>query len=271
MKKFLIPIDFSETSLNAARYAIALVEGLANSHLIFYHVYSRITLATLSSKDEGSRQKVSEQALEDIKKELNPSGSLFISCIAEEGDFIENLNDYVLGNKVDMIIMGITGSSRIKQVFMGTNTLNVIRSVNCPVMIIPPDATFHGIKTIVFTSDFKDVARTHPFDSIKKVLTFFHPVLQILNIDEEHYVELTDEYKVEKKSMEDNLGEFHPEYAFLRSYDFMDGINEFVESRNIDAILTLPRKQGLISQLFKTSHTKKLAYHSKIPIIAIPS
>lgn len=271
MKKFLVPIDFSETSVNAAKYAVALVEGLSDSHLILYHVYSKITLATLSSKDEGSRQKVSEQALTDIKNELNPSGSLFISCVAEEGSFVENISDYTLANKVDMIIMGITGSSKIKQVFMGTNTLNVVRNVNCPVMIIPPQATYHGLKKVAFTSDFKDVARTHPFGVIKKLLNFFNPQLHILNVDEEHFVELTDEYKIERKSMEDNLHEFNPEFAFLRSYDFVDGINTFVEARDIDAIITLPRKQGFISQLFKTSHTKMLAYHSSVPIIAIPS
>lgn len=271
MKKFLVPIDFSETSINAAKYAVALVDGIADSHLIFYHVYGKITLATLSAKDEGSRQKVSEQALQEIKNELNPSGSMFISCVAEEGSLIESLSDYILGNKVDMIIMGITGSSRIRQVFMGTNTLNVVRNVNCPVMIIPPGAQYKGLERVVFTSDFTDVARTHPFDSIKKVLGFFKPELQILNVDEEHFVELTDEYKIERKSMEDNLAEFNPTFAFLRAYDFIDGINSFVESRSMDAIITLPRKQGFISQLFKTSHTKELAYHSRIPIIAIPS
>lgn len=270
MKKFLIPIDFSETSVNAAKYAISLVSGNADTHLIFYHVYSKINLATLSSKEEGSRFKISERTLEGLKSELNPSGALFISCVVEEGSFVENLSEYILGNKVDLIIMGITGSSRIKQVFMGTNTLNVVRSVNCPVMIIPPQAAYSGIKKVVFTSDFKDVARTTPFDSIKVVLNFFKPELYILNVDEDHYVELSEEYKVEKKSMETNLQEFHPDYAFMRSYDFVDGINSFIETRNIDAIITLPRKKGFISQLFKTSHTKMLAYHSKVPIIAIP-
>jgi hypothetical protein len=44
-----------------------------------------------------------------------------------------------------------------------------------------------------------------------------------------------------------------------------------VETREIDAIITVPRKHNFLSQLFKTSHTKKLAYHSNVPIIAIPA
>lgn len=271
MKKFLVPIDFSETSENAAKYAVELVASLdQESHLIFYHVYSRIILPTLTARDEGSRQKVSEQALDALKKKLNPGGEQFISCVAEEGSFIENISDYVLANKIDLIIMGITGSSRIAQVFMGTSTLNVVRNVNCPVMIIPPEAKFKGLKKVLFTSDFKDVARTHPFPVLQKIMDMFKPELQIVNVDEEHFVELTDEYKIERSAMEDKLGMYNPEFTFLRAFDFIDGVNTIVQTRNFDAIITLPRKQGVLAQLFKTSHTKKLAYHSSIPIIAIP-
>jgi nucleotide-binding universal stress UspA family protein len=167
--------------------------------------------------------------------------------------------------------MGITGSSRITQVFMGTNTLNVIRNISCPVMIIPPDAKYTGVKKVVLTSDFKDVARTTPFASIIKILDTFKPHLDILNVDSEHFVELTDEFKLEKEAMKDKLQAFNPEFSFLRAYDFVEGISSFVDSRNIDAIITVPRKHNFLSQLFVTSHTKKLAYHSNVPIIAVPA
>jgi nucleotide-binding universal stress UspA family protein len=271
MKKFLIPIDFSDTSINAARYAVELTREIADAQIILYHVYSKISLAILTSKEEGSRQMVSEGALLDVKNKISQNSADSISCVAEEGSFIENISDYVLGHNIDMIIMGITGSSKITQVFMGTNTLNVIRHISCPVMIIPPDAHFTGLKKVVFTSDFKDVARTTPFVVLKEFLDTFKPQLDILNVDSEHYVELTDEYKIEREAMEDKLNVYNPEFSFLRAYDFLDGISSFVETKNIDAIITLPRKHNYLSQLFKTSHTKKLAYHSTVPIIAIPS
>ncbi|MDP4285284.1 MAG: universal stress protein [Bacteroidota bacterium] len=269
MKKFLVPIDFSDTSINAAKYAVTLTEGIPDVNIILYHVYSRISLATLTSKEEGSRQLVSEAELKVIKSQIS-KGTENISCVAEEGSFIENISDYVMGNFIDLVVMGITGSSRITQVFMGTNTLNVIRHINCPVMIIPPEAHFTGLKKVVFTSDFKDVARTTPFIPLKKILDIFKPKLDILNVDSEHYVELTDEFKIERDAMEDKLGEYQPEFSFLRAFDFLDGINQYVEAKNIDAIITVPRKHSFLSQLFKTSHTKKLAYHSHLPIIAIP-
>ena len=269
MKKFLVPIDFSDTSFNAAKYAVALTRQIPEAHITLYHVYSRISFATLTSKEEGSRQLVSESELNKLKSRIG-EGSDRISCVAEEGSFVENIGDFALGHSFDLVIMGITGSSRITQVFMGTNTLNVIRHINCPVMIIPPNASFNGLKKVAFTSDFKDVARTTPFIALKKIIGTFKPQLHILNVDSEHYVELTEEFKIEREAMEDKLGIYDPEFSFLRAYDFLEGINSYVETKEIDAIITVPRKHSFLSQLFKTSHTKKLAYYSHVPIIAIP-
>ena len=270
MKKFLVPIDFSDTSINAAEYAVKMVQNIPEAHLFLYHVYSKISFSTLASSDEGSRQKVSELELESIKNKI-ANGFNNISCIVEDGPFLENMAEHTLSHDIDMVVMGITGSSKIAQVFMGTNTLNVIRNISCPVMIIPPNAQYTGIKKVVFTSDFEDVARTTPFAALAKILDAFKPSLDILNVDSEHYVELTEEFKLEREAMEMNLNQYHPEFSFLRAYDFLEGINEYVEAKHIDAIITLPRKHGFLSQLFKTSHTKKLAYHSTVPIIAIPA
>lgn len=270
MKKFLVPIDFSDASINSAKYAVALTNEIPDAEIILYHVFSHITFSTLTKKDEGSRQQVSEAALEEVKSKIG-IGKHNISVVAEEGSFIENIINYVMGNDIEMVLMGITGSSRITQVFMGTNTLNVIRNVNSPVMIIPPDAYYRGLKKVVFISDFKDVARTTPFSSLKNILDLFKPQLNILNVDSEHYVELTPEYKIERDEMEEKLGQYNPEFSFLRSYDFLDGISSYAETKNMDVIITVPRKHSFLSQLFKTSNTKKLAYHSKVPIIAIPA
>ncbi len=269
MKTFLVPVDFSPTSENAAKYAINLTKDITSVEIILYHVYSSISFSTLTDKDEGSRKKITDAELTALANKLNPYVNQSVKIESEEGSFIDNISKYVLSNHVDMVIMGITGSSRISQVFMGTNTLNVIRHIGTPVMIIPPDAKFTGVKNMLFVSDFKDVARTTPFTSLKNVLNFFEPKLKILNVDSEHYIELTDEFKIEREAMEDKLKGYSPEFYFLRAYDFLEGINEFAGAKEIDAIITVPKKHGFISQLFKTSHTKKLAYHSHLPTIAI--
>jgi hypothetical protein len=90
-----------------------------------------------------------------------------------------------------------------------------------------------------------------------------------VNVDSEHYVELTDEYKAERVKLEAMLKAYSPEFYFIRQYDFFDAISQFVDDKNIDLIFIVPKDRSFVSNLFKTSHTKKLAYHSHVPIVAI--
>lgn len=277
MKTFLVPVDFSEASKNAALYAAHLAATVEGGEIILYNVYGK-EYFTIGDNHENSRRNVAMNELEDLKSSIASlkssiagAGMADITYVAEEGSFVTNLEQFVNANKIDCIVMGITGSSRLTQVFMGTNTLHVIRHVDVPVMVIPPDAKYTGIKRVLFTSDFKNVKRTTPFDELTDILNMFNPALYVVNVDSEHYIELTDEYKKERAILETKLTAYSPEFSFLRSFDFLDGINLFVETNSIDAIVTVPKKHNFLAQLFQTSHTKKLAYHSHIPIFAIPA
>lgn len=268
MKTFLVPVDFSDTSKNAARYAAQLASGVQDAQIILYNASDKVHSIS-EGNDGAARKNVSSNELELLKKELNSSGNSNITFIAEEGALVANLEKFLESHNIDLIVMGITGSSRLTQVFMGTNTLNVIKHVKTPVIIVPPDAKFTSISNVLMISDFKDVANTTPFAEIRTILDLFKPNLHIVNVDSEHYIELTEEYKKERAVMISQLGDYNPEFSFLRLFDFLDGVNTFAETKNIDAILTIPKKHNFLSALFQVSHTKKLAYHSHVPIIAV--
>lgn len=275
MNKIIVPVDFSETSENAAKFAAYLSKDIPEAELILYNVFDNIEAGSdgtpLQSDDEG-RKSIMEFALQSIKKQLAVITSANISIVAEEDDhFVDSLERYVRHNGVQLIVMGITGATRLGQIFMGSNTLNLISRKTVPVIIVPPDAQFTDAKNIMLISDFKDVERTIPLAQVKSVLNLFKPRLHIVNVDSEHYIELTDEYKAERTKMDNMLKEFSPEYSFIRMFDFMDTINQVTADRNIDMIITFPKSHSFLSNVFKTSHTKKLAYHSHVPIVAIYS
>jgi hypothetical protein len=58
------------------------------------------------------------------------------------------------------------------------------------------------------------------------------------------------------------------EFYFLTMNDFFQAMDQFVKDHNIDVLLTIPKHQSNAISLFKVTHTKKLAYHSRIPILA---
>jgi nucleotide-binding universal stress UspA family protein len=276
MNNFIVPIDFSETSKNAARYAAHISTLVPDAHLILYNVFDTLEygsdsspLGTDAAEDEG-RHEIMELALESVKTELSTITGARISCVAEENSrFLDSLTKYVLENNVQLIIMGITGSTLLGQVFMGSNTLNIVKRGVVPVIIVPPDTRSQSAKNVMLLTDFQDVDHTIPIDTVKSVLNLFNPRLHIVNVDHEHYVQVTDEYKAERTKLETYLADYKPDFYFIRLFDFVEAINQFVLDNQIDLILTFPRKHSCLSNIFKTTNTKKLAYHSHVPIVAI--
>ena len=241
MNKIIVPVDFSETSENAARFAAHLSKNIPEAELILYNVFDNIEAGSdgtpLQSDDEG-RKAIMEFALQSIKKQLSSITEANISIVAEEEDhFVDSLERYVRHNGIQLIIMGITGSTRLGQIFMGSNTLKLINRKTVPVIIVPPDAQFTDAKNIMLISDFKDVDKTIPLAQVKSVLNLFKPKLHIVNVDSEHYIELTDEYKAERAKLDAMLKEFNPEYSFIRLFDFTDTINQVASDKNINMII----------------------------------
>jgi len=211
-----------------------------------------------------------ELALESVRTEISPITSARISLVAEESHrFLDTLEKYVDNNNIQLIVMGITGATRLGQIFMGSNTLNLIKRGTVPVIIVPPHAHSESAKNVMLLTDFKDIDNTIPVQTVKSVLDMFKPRLHIVNVDHEHYVQVTEEYKAERTKLESLLKDYSPEFYFIRLFDFMDAINQFVADNKIDLILTFPRKHSFLSNVFKTTNTTQLAYHSHVPIVAI--
>ena len=272
MKPFIVPVDFSDTSRNAAQYAVEFSNDIKGATLIFYNSFDRVLAGSDGSplfSDPAARKDLSMAALENLKAEFSSLTAAKIECIAEEGELINNLGLLVKRTGSELIIMGITGSSRLDQLLIGSNTLSLISQDIAPVLIVPPAAKYQGIKNVVYSSDFKNVEKITPLAPIKSFLELTCASLHIVNVDTEHHIELTEEYKAEKAKLNSMLGEYKPEYYFLRLFDFTDAISTFAEGHNIDVIITVPRKHSFLESIFKSSHTKKLAYHSHIPILAI--
>ena len=212
-----------------------------------------------------------ELALESVKSDmLSLAPGIDITCIAEEeSSFTDSLEKIARQHNVDMIIMGITGATSVAQILMGSSTLSMVNRNVCPVMIVPPDAVFTGIKKVVITSDFKEVEKTIPAVRVQALLSIFNPFVHVVNVDSEHYVEITEEYKTERAKLDAMLSNFDRDYSFIRLFDFTDAINQFVSDYHIDMIITIPKHHSFLGGLFKSSHTKRLAYHSHVPLIAI--
>jgi nucleotide-binding universal stress UspA family protein len=272
MMRFVVPTDFSETSRNALSYAISMAADVPASELILFNSYDSMSLGsdgTPLHAEAGSGRNLTLMALENLKNELAGDKDVTIKLMAEEGSLSSGLEKLTQDQQVDMVIMGMNGATRMEQILIGSSTLKMVSQLSCPVLIIPPDAQYSRIRTVVYASDMKNVKQTTPVNHLRKLLSIFRPKLFVANVDVEHYVEITDDYKKEKADMNELLDGFYPDYAFIRLYDFTEAINQFAVDRQADLIITVPRRHNFLERVFSTSHTEKLAYHTHIPLLAI--
>jgi nucleotide-binding universal stress UspA family protein len=257
MNTVIVPVDFSETSLNAAKYAAQLLTGHYGVTMVLYHSYSKTSEAESAT-----------ESLEKLKTDLIKDHIVKIEVLAhEESDFVDGLEKAARHRKVDLVIMGITGKSAIAQVLFGSNTLKMAERKVCPVLIVPENAIFSPIKNVMLTSDFKSTLNTTPSVPIKDFLNIFKPQLHIVNVDNEHYISLTENYEAEKQELKQMFADYNPQFYFMRLFDVDEAINLFAESRNIDLIIAVQKNRSFIGKLLSGSRTKTLTYHSKMPIM----
>lgn len=258
MHRVIIPVDFSETSFNAARFAAQMLAGKKDAIAILYHNYDK--------EHDGD---ICDHYLESLKQELLVKGDAQVEYEKEMGgDLVENIVRLAHTRRATLVVMGITGKSAIQHILIGSNTLKLIDHNLYPVMVVPPEAVYNEIKNVAFASDFKDVEATTPSALINAVLEMFDPMLHIVNVDSEHYVSITEEYQQGKIKLQQMFKDFNTEFYFISMNDFHDAIDNFVRDYHIDLLVTIPRHHSNSRSLFKSTHTRKLAYHSHIPLLA---
>lgn len=258
MQRVIIPVDFSETSLNAARFAAQMLAGKENAVAVLYTNYESADDLDITMNYQQS-----------LKKEFKQTGVQNIELVHEMGgDLIDNISRLAHTTRATLITMGITGKSAIRQAMFGSNTLKLIDRNLYPVMIIPPDAKYSGINNVAFASDFKRVEETTPADLISSVLELFNPILHIVNVNKDIHVALSDEINKGKEIFNKLFSRFKKEFYFITMNDFYEAIDSFVKDYKIDVLITVPKHQSNSTSLFKSTHTKRLAYHSHIPILA---
>lgn len=259
MTTVIVPVDFSETSLNAAKYASALLTGHYGINIILYHSFSK-----------ASEEADCTKRLEDLKAILLNSHPVNIEVLCcHDDDFVSGLEKTARHKHANLVIMGITGKSALAQAFFGSNTLKMAQTKACPVLIVPESARFAQMNNVMLASDFKDTYNTTPSGPIKEFLNMHRPQLHVVNVDKDHYVSLTDKYEAEKQNLKKLLHDYNPEFYFMRIYDVDEALDMFAKDFNIDLIIAVQRNHSFMDKLFHTSRTKKLSYHSKMPILII--
>lgn len=154
IQKILVPVDFSETSESAARYALAVAQSLG-AELELMHVWELphhlMPYTTLG--DPAQAVPFFGVAEDEIKKEMteflsrleqgmvqimDASRFLNLKHRLEQGRASDTIIHLAQKEGFDLIIMGTHGRRGLRHMVMGSVAEDVVRASPCPVLTVGP-------------------------------------------------------------------------------------------------------------------------------------
>jgi nucleotide-binding universal stress UspA family protein len=165
------------------------------------------------------------------------------------------------------VVMGAKGATSAERFLFGSNSVYAAKHLPWPVITIPLGVKFTAIKNIGLACDFDHVIETIPVDEIKLLIKDFNAELHVLNAGKQ--TEFDPEVVFQSGMLQEMLEGSKAQYHFIAAEDKDQGIVDFAANNNIDLLLVLPKRHGLLDKLIHKSHTKQLVLHSHVPVMML--
>lgn len=271
MQKILIPTDFSDTARNAARYAQKYIAA-PNTEFYILHAYKQpdstdMLISIVDILKEESDKMLNDEA-EFFQKDFSISRSR-IFLISALGEVEECVQECVRNYGIDVVVMGTAGASGLKEILVGSNTVKVIDSSVAPVLAVPLKNDEVYLDTIVLAIDNESIDDEHRLQVVKEVADANDAEIVLLHVSTKKEETFCFNIQLQNK-LRKFFGRMDISCVSLQGNDVEKEINDFVWENEIGMIVLLPRKMSLTQKLFgKRSLTKKINFHSKIPVLSI--
>lgn len=266
LKKILVPVDFSKTSINAFHFALALAEK-NNASIKLIHINSTIA----STDGLISDFELDQPALQSLQKLIDSNSSnVAISASSRFGFVVDEIVKCAEEDNMDMILMGTMGEHLGIEKALGTVSTDVSQIAHCPVMLIPPNISFSKINNILFASDYQ--ATKGP--ALEKCLQFtkgFQSSLHFVHVDTNGHQQNgapTQPLKKAQKSLDSDTPMYFSE---VKNNSVLEGLYNYSQTNDIDLLIVISLKRPFWERIFHKSTTKRMVLNSSMPLLVLHS
>lgn len=277
MIKIILPTDFSDNAYNAITYATQLYKDVeATFYLLntytptvyqpeyIIHSPGQIGLGDLYQKN-------SETQLETLKTRIAKefanekhtffTHSAFNLLVNEIAEIIKNEN-------ADLVIMGTQGATGAKEIFLGSHTVQVLKKVNCPLIIIPSNFVYENPKEIMFPTDYEVVYQRDQLKELLSIAENHQSSIEVIHVAEGYELKETQERN--KQKLDVVLGKIAHLHHDLPNQTVIAAINSFQMKKRMNLLVMIKNKHTFFERLFIEPVIKKISFHVTIPFMVIP-
>lgn len=271
-KIILVPTDHSKGAEKALEYAAALaIKTKSAIHLLHaFHVPpSMLSSGSATSELIRIQQKEESDKLKKICDRMSIKHGIVIKPYVQHGLAVDVILEAIVKKNPSLVIMGTKGAGWLKEILMGSNTARVIKKSKCPVIAVPDKAEYSGFQHIVYATDYhaSDLAALRKIVSIAKL---FDASITALHVADEDLTRETQEVLMSRFSKMVKGKIKYPKLRFqiARGQRLEKALQAYIAKEGPDMLAMSTHYRNLLDKLFGFSVTEKMAYHSRIPLLA---
>jgi nucleotide-binding universal stress UspA family protein len=284
LRRILVPVDFSPAAENTFRFAweiarrfgasidlVHATEGFFEGYEASPSGFLKNYLRTIKSDLETFAQQMREkwQPEESQPKPGGPGEKpplVKIQAKVEFG-FPESVLEE-LSSRYDLIVMGTTGKGTVATKLFGSVSTSVSQNAHCPVLLIPPQATFSGFRNILYASNLE----SNDPEKIKQVVAFakkFDAQMHFVHVGK---VNEPGE-QLEKVLFEINFKHSGADKPFIFEKmigdDLVGKLHEYAFDHKNDLFVFVTPRRGFWDSLIHKSQTKKMLLNTDTPVLVV--
>jgi nucleotide-binding universal stress UspA family protein len=281
MKTYLVPIDFSPASTNAAEFAAQLSKQTNVERIILLNAYYVSPIETMLPNPDMVQlfeEQVEQEAADRIKKLEHLKHRLSklvregveISIHLNRSHLLRAVIENVQAKNVDLVILGSKGNTSKNDSQIGGHVVKISKASPVPVIVVPPAYNFEHIKRVVVACDFDKVKETVPLEALKRLLDRKKYELLVVNIDKEsRHLAGDAERMAEETALYGMLKQYNPKYSYVNNTNIINGILQFATDNNAQLVIALPHKYSFFQSLLHDSVSQQLAESAAVPVLLL--
>ncbi|MFN8354625.1 MAG: universal stress protein [Spirosomataceae bacterium] len=271
INKILVPIDYSETSMNALHVAIAMSNRHKAIINLLFVIEPRQYIAISSDA------LIFDFSQEDIiKEEIKRLGSLArrnsvtgtVEC--RIGDVPLNIIEAAHDFNADLIVMGTHGTSGIRAYFLGSDAYKVVKTAPCAVLTVPQNFTKTDFKEILFPVRPVEGA-LDKYDFTRKIirkndahLTVFGVFQRDSRLETNLLTAMLDKLVVQLSQ-----DEIKADIEWSNTVAWADAVLNRSQQFDIDLIVITSEIDTTIEHFFVGPFAQQIVNHAKVPVLSI--
>lgn len=265
MKTIIAGTDFSESSVNACKYAAFLADKL-NCKLTIFNlfdaplIHSNVGLYGITYTAQRTTSVYKTNKLIMTLQELYPK--LKIGSFVITGSFKEELKRFASAHQIQAAVMGLEAKSRISKFIYGSHGVNLAGKLSCPVIIVPSSYKIYSFSSLTLAVDNNEKLHKSSLKSVEEFVKKAKSKVELLHIRTEdelfHPVVTTIKFNGKKHDIK-----------VIKAKDIQAGLKRYTSAEKPDMITVISKRHSAFYNFFNESVTKRIAFIAKVPVMAI--